>query len=107
MAKFLRELGAFRGSRKRRAAPMQDNGIRLDQVTQVRGFADQRLRKPAAPLDPSNRRISMIAQYLAKAPPQEIHAPADAQDEKGSEGKVGEGKPSEAKPTEAKPTKKE
>jgi chemotaxis protein MotB len=30
----------------------------------VRGFADQRLRKPEAPLDPSNRRISVIVQYL-------------------------------------------
>lgn len=43
---------------------MQANGIRSDQVTQVRGFADQRLRKPEAPLDPANRRISLIVQYL-------------------------------------------
>jgi chemotaxis protein MotB len=42
---------------------MQEHGIRADQVTQVRGFADQRLRKPEAPLDPSNRRISVIVQY--------------------------------------------
>ena len=47
---------------------MQVNGIREDQVTQVRGFADQRLRKPDAPLDPSNRRISLIVQYLEKKP---------------------------------------
>jgi hypothetical protein len=33
---------------------------------QVRGFADQRLRKPESPLDPSNRRVSMIVQYLDK-----------------------------------------
>jgi chemotaxis protein MotB len=45
---------------------MQNSGIRQDQITQVRGFADQRLRKPDAPLDPSNRRISMIVQYLNK-----------------------------------------
>ncbi len=45
---------------------MQANGIRSDQVTQVRGFADQRLRKPEAPMDPSNRRISLIVQYIVK-----------------------------------------
>ena len=35
-----------------------------DQVMQVRGYADQKLRKPDAPLDPSNRRISLIVHYL-------------------------------------------
>ncbi|HET6177393.1 MAG TPA: hypothetical protein VFE61_10700 [Candidatus Sulfotelmatobacter sp.] len=35
-------------------------------MTQVRGFADQRLRKPDTPLDPSNRRISLIVQYIVK-----------------------------------------
>jgi len=30
----------------------------------VRGFADQLLRKPKDPFDPSNRRISLIVQYL-------------------------------------------
>lgn len=43
---------------------MQSSGIRSDQVTQVRGFSDQHLRKPDNPLDPSNRRISLIVQYL-------------------------------------------
>jgi chemotaxis protein MotB len=42
-----------------------------DQVTQVRGFADQSLRKPDAPLDPSNRRVSVIVQYLVKKPGQD------------------------------------
>lgn len=42
---------------------MQANGIGEQQVTQVRGYADQRLRKPADPNDPSNRRISVIVQY--------------------------------------------
>ena len=45
---------------------MQDNGVRADRVAQVRGFADQRLRKPEAPLDPANRRISVIVQYTLK-----------------------------------------
>jgi hypothetical protein len=45
---------------------MQMNGIRGDQITEVRGFADQRLRKPDAPLEPVNRRISLIVQYIEK-----------------------------------------
>ena len=58
------ELSADRANTARRV--MQANGIRVDQVTQVRGFADQRLRKPEAPLDPANRRISVIVQYIVK-----------------------------------------
>ena len=58
------ELSTDRANAARRL--MQGNGIRTDQVMQVRGFADQRLRKPADPLDPSNRRISLIVQYLVK-----------------------------------------
>ena len=64
------ELSTDRANAARRV--MQAQGIRQDQVTQVRGFADQRLRKPDAPLDPANRRISLIVQYMAK----------DADDEK-------------------------
>ena len=45
---------------------MQAHGVRTDQVTQVRGFADQHLRKPDAPQDPANRRISVIVQYVVK-----------------------------------------
>ena len=45
---------------------MQTKGIRADQVSQVRGFADQKLRKPDAPLDASNRRISVIVHYVEK-----------------------------------------
>lgn len=58
------ELSSDRANAARRV--MQSSGIRADQVTQVRGFADQRLRKPDAPLDPSNRRISVIVQYIVK-----------------------------------------
>jgi len=58
------ELSAGRGNTARRV--MQANGIRGDQISQVRGYADQRLRKPDNPEDPSNRRISLIVQYLVK-----------------------------------------
>lgn len=60
------ELSADRANAARRV--MQENGIRSDQVSQVRGFADQRLRQPDNPLDPSNRRISLIVQYILKNP---------------------------------------
>jgi chemotaxis protein MotB len=33
------------------------------QVKQIRGYADQHLRHPGAPEDPSNRRISVQVQY--------------------------------------------
>jgi chemotaxis protein MotB len=58
------ELSADRANAARRI--MQASGVRSDQVAQVRGYADQRLRKPNEPLDPSNRRISVIVQYLEK-----------------------------------------
>ena len=58
------ELSTDRGNAARRL--MQQNGLGKNQVTQVRGYADQRLRKPDDPMDPSNRRISLIVQYLTK-----------------------------------------
>jgi len=44
---------------------MQQSGLRSDQVSQVRGFADQRLRNLKDSLDPSNRRVSIIVQYMS------------------------------------------
>jgi chemotaxis protein MotB len=58
------ELSADRANMARRL--MQQNGLGPQQVTQVRGYADQRLRKPDDPLDPFNRRISLIVQYLVQ-----------------------------------------
>ena len=58
------ELSTDRANAARRL--MQTSGIGPEQITQVRGFADQRLRKPDNPLDPSNRRISIIVQYVIK-----------------------------------------
>jgi chemotaxis protein MotB len=42
-------------------------GLRENQVSQVRGFADQRLRDPLHPSDPANRRVSLIVEYLTPA----------------------------------------
>jgi chemotaxis protein MotB len=89
------ELSADRANAARRL--MMQNEIRPDQVTQVRGFADQRLRKPDAPLDPANRRISLIVQY------QEKKAPAKAEAGEGEgEGKSGEHEAAEGKSVEGK-----
>ena len=63
------ELSADRANSTRRF--MQQNGIGVNQVSQVRGYADQRLRKPKEPEDPSNRRISLIVQYIVKPEPDE------------------------------------
>ena len=69
-----------------------------DQVTQVRGFADQRLRKIDAPLDPINRRVSLIVQYLVKPPSDDDDAKPAA---RGAEGKTSESKPGEPAPAGA------
>jgi chemotaxis protein MotB len=44
---------------------LQQDGVRGDQVTQVRGYADQFLRVKSNPYDPSNRRISMLVKNSA------------------------------------------
>jgi chemotaxis protein MotB len=52
------ELSADRANSARRL--LQQDGVRSDQVTQVRGYADQLLRVKSNPEDPSNRRISIL-----------------------------------------------
>jgi chemotaxis protein MotB len=76
------ELSTDRANSTRRL--MQESGIGIDQITQVRGFADQRLRHPENPMDPSNRRISLIVQYLEKSP-QAAPSTPEAGEKKNSE----------------------
>ncbi len=52
------ELSADRANAARRL--LQQKGVRSDQVTQVRGYADQFLRVKNNPYDPSNRRITIM-----------------------------------------------
>jgi chemotaxis protein MotB len=93
------ELSTDRANAARRW--MQEHGMRQDQVTQVRGFADQSLRDPAKPEDASNRRITLIIQYQ-KATPEDLKP-----EPKAGEGKAGAEKPGEAKPSPvAAPVKK-
>jgi chemotaxis protein MotB len=60
------ELSADRANAARRL--MQSSGLRGDEVTQIRGYADQMPRKKDEPLDASNRRISVIVQNLEAKP---------------------------------------
>ena len=56
------ELSTDRANAARRL--MESNGVRPNQVVQVRGYADRKLRKPLQPEDASNRRITVIIQYV-------------------------------------------
>jgi len=70
------ELSSDRANAARRL--MENNGVRHEQVGQVRGFADRQLRHPEDPEHASNRRVSVIVQYLP-APPA---PPKDEKNEK-------------------------
>jgi chemotaxis protein MotB len=62
------ELSADRANAARRL--LQQDGVGKNQISQVRGYADQLLRVKNDPLDPSNRRISLIVQWVqASGPP--------------------------------------
>ncbi len=84
------ELSADRANSARKL--MQSHGLRPEQVGQVRGFADRQLRHSEDPNAASNRRVSVIVQYLGGKPRDE---PPSA-----------ESKPAESKPAESKPAVK-
>ena len=79
------ELSADRANSARRL--MQGAQLRADQVSQIRGFADQRLRNPKDPMDASNRRISIIVQYITKDADEEEKL-ASREEALSQEGKV-------------------
>jgi chemotaxis protein MotB len=56
------ELSTDRANTARRL--MENNGVNPGQVVQVRGYADRKLRKPDQPQDASNRRVTVIIQYM-------------------------------------------
>ena len=61
------DLSADRANSARRI--LQQNGVRNDQVTQVRGYADQMLRVKDNPTDPSNRRVSILVKNDTESVP--------------------------------------
>jgi chemotaxis protein MotB len=64
------ELSVDRANSSRRA--LLTAGVRADRVVEVRGYADRHLRVVSDPLDPSNRRISILLPFTEP----EINAPA-------------------------------
>jgi chemotaxis protein MotB len=61
---------------------IQQPPVRADQVADVRGYADQKLRKPDDPTSASNRRVSIVVKYRVPDDP-----PSHAADSKpGPEG---------------------
>jgi chemotaxis protein MotB len=61
------DLSADRANAARRL--LQQDGVRVNQVTQVRGYADQMLRIKDNPTDPSNRRISILVKNDSESVP--------------------------------------
>jgi chemotaxis protein MotB len=55
------DLSTDRANEARRL--MQAEGVRPEQIAQVRGFADTQPRLEHSPQDPSNRRVTLIVQY--------------------------------------------
>jgi chemotaxis protein MotB len=68
------ELSADRANAARRL--LEASGLRANQVLAVRGCADQQLRRPQDPLDPQNRRVSIIVNFQEKPslPPAGTHS---------------------------------
>jgi chemotaxis protein MotB len=103
------ELSADRANSARRL--LQTDGVGKDQISQVRGYADQMLRVKNDPMDPTNRRISLIVQWV-EVPVAPGGAGEKEGENKGEEGKEAkpdehpagkDGKSAEAKTPEAKP----
>jgi chemotaxis protein MotB len=69
------ELSAERANSARRL--MSASGLPADQIAEVRGLADRHLRMPDNPLDPSNRRISILLRYRELPGPDEATVTAD------------------------------
>ena len=84
------ELSADRANSARRL--LQQGGVRSDQVTQVRGFADQMLRVKNNPYDPSNRRITILVKNQDNAAPLPHFAHAAVVDGGPSGAKPGAGR---------------
>lgn len=68
------ELSSDRANSARRL--LREDGMGPNQISQVRGYADQQLRVISNPLDPSNRRISLIVQWLDASSPGNSRGPA-------------------------------
>ena len=100
------ELSADRANSARRV--LQQGGVGPNQISQVRGYADQMLRVPSNPLDPTNRRVSLIVQWQDASAPasKDAAVPGDATGESTSSAAGPHNKSSRPEPklSAAKPT---
>jgi chemotaxis protein MotB len=78
------ELSADRANATRKL--LEENGLRKDQVNEVRGYADRNLKQPDKPLDYANRRVNIIV-AIAKQVIKESPAPQDITAKPGNEKK--------------------
>jgi chemotaxis protein MotB len=92
------ELSTDRANAARRL--MQHDGLQADQVSQVRGYADQMLRTPTTPLDASNRRVSVIVQNLEQKSEE-----SNKEEPNKEEPKKDDGKPEVSPPVPTAPKK--
>lgn len=67
------ELSSDRANTARRI--LEENGIRQDQVLEVRGFADRNLKHPDQPLDAANRRVSILVAATPEKIAQDVAPP--------------------------------
>ncbi|MCX8021432.1 MAG: OmpA family protein [Syntrophorhabdaceae bacterium] len=70
------ELSADRANAARKE--LEENGLRKDQIIEVRGFADRNLKQPDKPFDFSNRRVNIVVTV-----PKHILATATGQNNSG------------------------
>jgi chemotaxis protein MotB len=68
------ELSADRANAARRT--MEGAGLNGARVVEVRGMADRQLRNPGNPLDPRNRRITILLPFIT--PPADADAPSSS-----------------------------
>ncbi len=99
------ELSADRANAARRI--MERNGLSPAQVRGVRGYADRHLRFDNAPLDPRNRRVSVIVEHMWRTDslPEAVRnlagSPSGSHEEGGNEsgpGAAGSASPEPARP---------
>jgi len=90
------ELSSDRANAARRL--MEANGVRPEQVGQVRGYAERQLRHPEDPNSASNRRISVIVQYLEKTAEENERERAEAPKAVPETKPAAESKPAPDKP---------
>jgi chemotaxis protein MotB len=94
------ELSTDRANAARKV--MVANGVSGERIAQVRGFAERQLRHPETPQAASNRRVSVIVQYLTATPEEASKELVEAKKEAQAEAQKQEGKPQPEKKPESK-----